>query len=58
MNWCFAHPWMTFFIILTVLELIQNIIKYLTHYHETPEEIQADKENKITRQKNNFIGKN
>lgn len=44
LNWCFTHPWMTFFILLATIEAIENIIKYLTHYHKTTEELKIEQE--------------
>lgn len=48
LNWCMAHPWMTFFIVLSVIESITAIIKYTTGWHRTDKEIELAilKENK------------
>lgn len=41
-NWCMKHPWMTFFIILAMIEAIQAIIKYLTGWHKTDKEVELE----------------
>lgn len=40
-EWCINHPWMTFFIILSLIDSIDNIIKYFTGY-----KVIVDKEDK------------
>lgn len=39
-KWCMEHPWMTFFIVITLIESIQRIIKYLTGWHLTDKEVE------------------
>lgn len=34
LQWCMAHPWMTFFIILGLIDGISYCIKYLSGYKD------------------------
>jgi len=45
LNWCFEHPWMTFFLLWALIDCIEKSIKYLTGYHKKDEE---EKETKVT----------
>jgi len=48
MTWCMEHPWMTFFIIIVLIECITAMVKYITHYYENDKiEIKNDKDDVI-----------
>lgn len=38
MDWCLQHPWMTFFIIWILIDAIRLMVKYITNYHDIPED--------------------
>lgn len=38
LDWCMVHPWMTFFIILAIIESITLIVKYSSGYHDDEDE--------------------
>jgi hypothetical protein len=38
LNWCLEHPWMTFFIIVILINSIDNIVKYITKYHSNEDD--------------------
>lgn len=35
LEWTLEHPWMTFFIILSIIESTRLIVKYITGYQDT-----------------------
>ena len=44
--WCMAHPWMTFFIVLSLIAGIVEVAKAFNHIKDNDENDAEDKESK------------
>lgn len=38
LNWYLEHPWMTFFIIIALINSTDNIVKYITRYYSSEDD--------------------
>ncbi len=43
-KWCFSHPWMTFFIVLAMIEGITDIVHYISSAIDNKSEENIERE--------------